>query len=188
MADTQTYTGAYRTNRKQESASVSYGYGFFFLALQDYEHGILKRRSEYTLFEYLLSMGEYFLKEGNRGFSHSYSTIKKRTGLSVNTAREIVAKLEQAGFLTTSLKQFRRSETTYFTIHYVEIAKRVAAIYAKPKLQVDEERYYVGRQEKERIERVTQRKRALIRMFILSIRLRRKQRPSRKRRNPEYEW
>lgn len=92
-------------------------------------NGMVKRRPEVLLFEYLLFLGEYRLKKGGSSFWHSYATIHERTGLSSGTARSIVKKLESEGFLQTRLTHQRGSQVTEFAIRYTHFATRMASLF-----------------------------------------------------------
>lgn len=117
-----------RVAQEEPEETVPYGYAFHFLPMQDYAAGSLDR-NEVLVFEYLLAIGQKFLNDGHTGFAHSYPVMSKRTGLSVGTIQRIVGELEDDGFITTELREFRKSQTTYYTINYVEIRSRMTYFF-----------------------------------------------------------
>lgn len=147
-----------------------FGYAYYFNRFQDYTDGILKGRTEVILFEYLLSMGEHFLKKGNYRFWHSYATIRERTGIAPKTAREIVAKLEEEGLLTTEVEYFNRSRITFFTIRYAAIAGKSKALWGNIAANNLVDNKKLAAQVRQ-FDRLKQRKRALRRMVKSFVKL-----------------
>jgi|GEM_PF-6804346 len=155
-----------KATSSEDKADTPYGYGFFFQPLQDYKHGILKLRSEHMLFEYLISMGEYWLNRGHERFWHSYATIHKRTGITAVTARKIVRNFEEEDFLTTEVVHERGRPITYYTIKYGKIAARMADIFG----DID------TNHSPEQLDRIENRKRALKRMYRQYLHLKERRR------------
>lgn len=147
--------------KESDLVATPFGFGYFFRPLQDYAHGNLRRGAEVTVFEYLVFVGEYRLKKGDRCFWHSYATIEKRTGIGRKTVQRIVRKLETERFLTTDVKQQRGSLVTFYTVRYAHIATRMAYLFGGEEVN----------HSPEQLTRIASRQRALRRMARMQARL-----------------
>jgi hypothetical protein len=140
--------------------------GFYFSAIQDYAHGILKELNKRILFEYLLFQGEWRLQKGDVRFWHSYATIQKRTTISPNVALSIVREFVKEGFLTCEVGTVAGRKITFFTIHFAHLATRMATLYGG--LDVNHT--------PEQLTRIAQRKRALQQLAKRQVRLKQQRR------------
>lgn len=141
---------------------TGYGYSYFFRALRDYHDGQLNR-TEIMFFEYVLGMGEYYLKAGHTKFWHSYPRISADTGIAIDTLKKLVNKFQKLGFLSTKLTPVRGVPTTTFTVKFLTIAKNFNYLFGAP-----------GNKKAEQYQRIRQRRIALVRMHILRLQISRR--------------
>lgn len=143
----------------KKKKSFGYGYGYYFRPLQDY-HGGQFSRLEVEFYEYLVGLADYYLREGNLTFYHSYSKVNEDTRISKETIQTMVTKFKELGLLRTFLgKQYGRNVTN-FEVDFLGIIRKRKMLFGNPE-------FY----EPAKAERIIKRLNALVQMHLERKRL-----------------
>lgn len=132
----------YNTTSTTDEETVFFPFAFMFDHYKDYDKGILRKRSERIIFEYLIFTSSYFLRHMSADtFWHSYKTIENRTGLSHATARKVITSFGGHGcpeanallkIVITDSEVVKGSATTSFRLNYKALLSRLGDVYGHP--------------------------------------------------------
>jgi DNA-binding MarR family transcriptional regulator len=117
-----------KSSTSQEDKTPVYIHAIRFNALQDYFNGSLTENG-IKLLEYLIMVGAHWLNKKQDRFFHSKATIKKRTGISSNTATALIRDFEKDGFLVTEVVHEHGRPITYFRMKFARIANSLGILF-----------------------------------------------------------
>lgn len=143
----------------KKKKSFGYGYGYYFRPLQDYYDGQFSRL-EVEFYEYLVGLADYYLREGNPTFYHSYSSVSDDTRISKETIKTMVTKFKELGLLRTFLGTQYGRKVTNFEVDFLGIIRKRKMLFGNPE-------FY----KPAKVERIKKRLNALVKMYLKRKRL-----------------